>query len=135
MPHLRRGFITPKASRAAIALSQRRTTATLILAILAVGAILLRFPPTQYSFYPQCPIHLYLGILCPGCGTTRALAALLCGHLLQALQLNALTTLLIPASLGWIAYRKKNPGPFHLSPVALSAILTIAALFTLARNL
>ena len=59
---------------------------------LGVGGvvILLSFPPDQYSFYPRCPVHTYLHLLCPGCGATRALAALLHGRLADAFHLNAL---------------------------------------------
>jgi Protein of unknown function (DUF2752) len=63
--------------------------AAFLLAI-AAAVLLLRFPPDQYSFYPRCPIHTYLHLQCPGCGTTRALAALLHGRLREAFHLNAL---------------------------------------------
>jgi hypothetical protein len=56
--------------------------------IILTAALLFFFPPAQYHFYPQCPIHQYFHLDCPGCGATRALAALLHGHLLEALRLN-----------------------------------------------
>ena len=58
--------------------------------VAGVAVLLLRFPPEQYSFYPQCPIHSYLHLQCPGCGATRALAALLHGRVADAFHLNAL---------------------------------------------
>jgi hypothetical protein len=133
--HLRDGFIVAKVGRAAATLSQRRTTPAIILAILAGAAILLRFPPTQYSFYPQCPIHEYFGILCPGCGTTRAFAALLHGHIAEAFYLNPLTTLLLPAALAWIVSSRRRQSPLQLPPMALYTLLAVAAIFTAARNL
>ena len=111
-----------------------------IIAALAT-AILLRFPPVLYSFYPRCPIHHYLHILCPGCGVTRALAALLHGNLTEALHLNALTTLLTPVALFYIAacYRSiLTRQPVHLpQPPRAAAYATLAAacLFTIVRNL
>lgn len=100
--------------------------------------MLLRFPPTQYSFYPQCPIHHYFGILCPGCGTTRALAALLNGRIAEAMHFNPLTTLLLPAALLWTLYRilspKRRHDPLHLPPEALYPLMVIAAIFTIVRN-
>jgi hypothetical protein len=108
--------------------------------LLAAITILLRFPPEQYSFYPQCPIHRYLHILCPGCGATRALAALLHGNFAEALRLNALTTLLTPGGLiyGAASYRSilarkplRWPQP---PPAAVYATLAATALFTIARN-
>jgi hypothetical protein len=57
------------------------------------------YPPARASFYPACPIREFLGIDCPGCGATRALAALLRGHVLEALRLNPLFVLLLPVAL------------------------------------
>src|SRR5437879_3830667 len=76
-------------------------------AIIALAiAILLRFPPAQYSFYPRCPIRELFDVQCPGCGGTRAIAALLRGHILEAMNLNALITLLLPfaAAYGIVCY-------------------------------
>ena len=92
------------------------------------------------SFYPICPIHQLFGIECPGCGATRALAALLHGHLLEALRLNALFVLLLPAVLAGVAesYRRAlRPGAFRWPQPpapALYATLGAAVVFTIARN-
>jgi len=111
-------------------------------ALLAAITILLRFPPEQYSFYPQCPVHHYLHILCPGCGTTRALAAVLHGNFAEAVRINALTTLLTLVALliyGVAGYRRilarkplRLPQP---PPAAIYATLAATAFFTIARNL
>ncbi len=114
--------------------------ALLALALLLCGALLL-YPPDRAGFYPVCPIHQYLGILCPGCGATRALAALLHGHLIEALRLNALFVLLLPAALAGAleSYRRAlRPETFRWPQppaTALHAILVAAAIFTVARNL
>lgn len=60
-----------------------RAVAPLAVAALAASLLLL-FPPQRYTFYPQCPIYRYLHLKCPGCGTTRALAALLHGDIAPA---------------------------------------------------
>src|SRR5258707_11656258 len=76
-------------------------------AVVALAAILLqRFPPAQYSFYPRCPIHELFHLQCPGCGATRAIAALLRGHFTEAMRFNALITLLLPfaAAYGILCY-------------------------------
>jgi hypothetical protein len=114
-------------------------------ALLAVGvlgcATLFLYPPTRTSFYPACPIREFFGIDCPGCGATRALAALLHGHLLDALRLNALFVLLLPIALASAieTYRRAvRPGNFLWpSPPSPAIYATLAAttIFTIARNL
>ena len=104
-------------------------------------AALLLYPPSHQSLYPACPFHEYLGILCPGCGATRALAALLRGHLTEALRLNPLFVLLLPVALAGAieSYRRAiRPGSFRWPQPpapALYATLAAAAIFTIARNL
>jgi hypothetical protein len=111
-------------------------------AIISVAAILLlRFPPAQYSFYPRCPVHDLLGLQCPGCGATRAIAAALRGHFAEALHLNPLVTLLLPcaAAYGILCYTRllqRKPLRWPQPPPAIIySALTLAAIFTVIRNL
>ncbi|HEV2646412.1 MAG TPA: DUF2752 domain-containing protein [Acidobacteriaceae bacterium] len=103
--------------------------------------VLARFPPERYTFYPRCPIHQFFGIECPGCGATRALSALLHGHLSEALRFNALFVLLLPAILAFAitTYRRalqtKTFSWPNLPAPATYAALAAAALFTIVRNL
>jgi hypothetical protein len=113
-----------------------------LVAIAFAAAALLLFPPEQYSlFYPQCPIYRFLHIQCPGCGTTRALAALLHGHVFEAFRLNALTTFLVPpaAIYAVLCYRRfLQRKPLYLpqpSPSVFYAALSAAAFFMVVRNL
>jgi len=77
-----------------------RLRANVIAAALCAGAaVLYRFPPAQYGFYPQCPVFRYAHLYCPGCGLTRALAALVHGQLDEAIHYNALAVLLVPCLL------------------------------------
>ena len=111
-------------------------------ALSSVAALLLRFPPDRYNFYPRCPIYLYFHLQCPGCGASRALAALLRGHIAEALHLNPLTTLLLPLALLYSTHhlwRQRHdiqaltwPNPPRY---AVYALLVVAAVFTIARNL
>lgn len=116
--------------------SLRRLHAGLLLAGLAIGAVVLYlFPPDRYAFYPVCPIHQYTGLLCPGCGATRAFAALLHGHVAEALRLNALVLVVFPGLLiyGLCLYRRH--GKWLAVPSFVSgALLLVAAIFTIARN-
>jgi hypothetical protein len=117
-----------------------RAAAPLTVITLA-ATVLLRYPPAQNSFYPQCPIYEYLHLQCPGCGATRALAALLRGHLAEALHFNALVTVLLPfaATYGILCYRRwlqrkpmRRPQP---PPAAIYAALVFIAVFAIVRNL
>jgi hypothetical protein len=117
-----------------------RAAAPLVILSLATTVLLL-FPPTRFSFYPQCPIHEYLHLQCPGCGGTRALVAMLHGHLAEAFHFNALIALLVPVALacGILCYshflqRKPLRWP-QPSPLAMHAALAVTAAFTVARNL
>ncbi|HWW23022.1 MAG TPA: DUF2752 domain-containing protein [Edaphobacter sp.] len=112
-----------------------------LLAIASAVVLLLLLPPTRYTFYPQCPIYSSFHLLCPGCGTTRAIAALLRGHLSEALHLNALTTLMLPIATAYAIqiYRSYLSGkPIHWpqpSRITIYTILCITIIFTIARNL
>jgi hypothetical protein len=120
----------------------RAVRAVAPLAVVALAAaVLLRFPPDRYAFYPVCPVYRYLHLLCPGCGTTRALAALLHGDLGEALRLNALTTLLMPFAAIYAAFcyrRFLRCEPLQLPRLPRSAVYTslaAAVLFAIVRNL
>jgi len=106
----------------------------------AGAAVLYRFPPGQYHFYPQCPIFQYLHVYCPGCGATRALAALLHFKIAEALHYNALVVLLLPAILAYFAtayWRATRDEAFtwpRVPAVGLAALLVMSVAFGVARN-
>jgi hypothetical protein len=70
----------------------------------AATAILYISPPGQTRLFPPCPFHALTGLLCPGCGTTRALHELLHGHWSAAMTLNPLTTLFLPVACAAIVF-------------------------------
>jgi hypothetical protein len=122
--------------------TQRRLLAHASLgSALGVCALVYLVPPGSTHLYPRCPVHEYLHLDCPGCGSTRALAALLHGNLSAALHFNALFVLLLPIALASaaIAYRRalrNEPSAWpHLSAPAIYATLAAALVFTVARNL
>lgn len=75
---------------------QKKNRWLIILAPAAVAVVVLLycFPPGKYRFWPPCVFHKLTGLYCPGCGNTRALAALLHGDIAGSLAKNIL---LIPA--------------------------------------
>jgi Protein of unknown function (DUF2752) len=117
-----------------------RAAAPIVTISLAI-AFLLFLPPTRYTFYPQCPIYSSFHLLCPGCGTTRALAALLRGHLREAFYLNPLTTTMLPIAIAYAArsystlLRRETIRWSQPPAAAIYTLLAIAAVFTIARNI
>jgi Protein of unknown function (DUF2752) len=102
---------------------------------------LLRFPPARYTFYPQCPIYEVLHLQCPGCGGTRAIAAVLHGQFSEAMHLNALVTLLLPIAAvycvpSYCRFVRRRPLGWHHPPAAvIFAAFAVTAVFTVIRNL
>jgi hypothetical protein len=71
--------------------------------------ILYSYPPAENSYYPGCQFHSLTGLHCPGCGTTRALHAILHGQVAQALAYNAVAFVAMPVLPGpWSA--RSGPG-------------------------
>jgi hypothetical protein len=102
--------------------------------LLAAAAALYRFPPTADRFYPRCPVHELTGLLCPGCGATHALAALLHGHAGEAFRENALFVCLLPAAAMYIAACVRRREWITLPKSVLGSVLMITAVFTIMRN-
>jgi hypothetical protein len=121
-------------------MKKRTITGIAMAALLGGLTVVYQFPPSEYSFYPRCPIYLAIHWLCPGCGSTRALHALLHLELRSALHYNALFTLLVPFACLWLAfigYRTMRYDQFPNLAIPRSAMLCLIAtvvLFTIARN-
>ena len=121
--------------------SARSAVLGIAAALLGLALLLRRYPPGLYAFYPRCPVRQYLHLDCPGCGATRALAALLQGHLAEALHWNALLILLLPLLLAFgllCGYRAWTADIYRwpvAPPWALRLCLALVAVFTVLRNL
>ncbi|MGW9634864.1 DUF2752 domain-containing protein [Nocardiopsis alba] len=90
-----------------------------------VGVVLLHtVDPNQPGFYPGCPWLALTGTFCPGCGTTRALAALTHLDVLGALSMNPLLMLFLPFALySYLTWLRNSLWPHRGSrpPVPLPA--------------
>jgi len=113
----------------------------LVLAVLAVGAVVLWFVnPATTAGLPACPWWSITGTYCPGCGSTRALHQLLHGHILQSFGLNLLLMLTLPvvayAFLRYVlaGWRVELPA-LRLPAAALYAYGGVVVLFWILRNL
>jgi hypothetical protein len=108
-----------------------------LLCCVAAIIVLFMFEPGLYPFYPRCLFHQTTGLLCPGCGSLRAVHQLLHGHVLDAFRLNALLMLAIPAAT-WILFRKllwPERRLLDFRPTWLWSALALGLLFGIARNL
>lgn len=102
--------------------------------------ILFTFDPSAHAFYPVCVFHRSTGLLCPGCGSLRAMHQLLHGHLAAAFRFNALLVSALPFA-GWWAVRygirkaRSQPAGLEFSSVWLWCALAAVVLFGVLRNL
>ncbi|MBN1816568.1 MAG: DUF2752 domain-containing protein [Sedimentisphaerales bacterium] len=108
----------------------------------AAGALcLFLFDPATIRFYPDCLFHRWTGLYCSGCGSTRAIHALLHGKILDALDLNPLMVIALPFILyglgrqlyGW--YSGKKPTGKRLRAVWIWVILIVVVTYTILRNI
>ena len=72
------------------------------LALCSAAAILIvvlwKFDPAAASFYPPCVFRRITGLLCPGCGSARAIHALLHLDVPAAIRVNPLIVVLALAA-------------------------------------
>ncbi|MCZ2157673.1 MAG: DUF2752 domain-containing protein [Bryobacterales bacterium] len=122
--------------------SNPRRIAWLLAVLVAAGVgLLYATPPEQAWFMPACPVHRMTGLLCPGCGTARALHALLHGHIHEALLWNPLLLVLLPGLaivsvlLFADAIRDNRVRDLRLAPWASFSLVAVVVAFTILRNL
>jgi hypothetical protein len=117
-----------------------RAVALRVSLALVIVALLRAFDPATTWWFPSCPLFALTGLLCPFCGSLRALHALLHGSLALALAFNPLATVGVPMAAGAFLYDTVKPTRprlvARLAGLCLSARgLAFAAVFGLLRNL
>lgn len=125
-----------------------RPVTLVVFAIVAAAAgVLFAFDPNFSSFYPGCVFYHATGLLCPGCGSLRALHQLLHGNVITALRFNPLlfvTLFLLGVVAASKVLRRKNVAPIAGSPTGSSwtvhpawiwVYLGLALVFWVCRNL
>ena len=101
--------------------------AAIALALGAAAVLLATFDPATTWWFPSCPLYALTGLLCPLCGSLRALHSLLTGAPLAALALNPL---LIVGLVAWVAARP------HVEAFSFSARgVALAIAFGVLRNI
>ena len=68
--------------------------------LLALAAVYFMFDPNTEGMFPKCGFFILTGWKCPGCGSQRALHALLHGDVITAFRLN----MWIPVAIIYIAF-------------------------------
>lgn len=98
-----------------------------------------RFDPQDSAFpYPRCLFRTLTGWDCPGCGSARALHALLHGDFAAAWAFNPALPAIAAAGLAALAIEAfGSPGLRRaaFSPVAVAALLAAIIFWTVYRNL
>lgn len=82
---------------------KNKTIVLFSLGLLLAGAVLFLYykinPSSPASIFPSCPSRSVFGIYCPGCGSQRAIHALLHGDFSLAWSFNPVLVILLPLSL------------------------------------
>lgn len=96
---------------------------------IAVLALLCFFDPSTSAIFPPCPTNALTSLYCPGCGTLRAMHALLHGDLKEALSQNILAVIFIPILPAIYFFPK-----YFRKPIVPAAMLVIFILYAILRN-
>ncbi len=107
-------------------------TAAAICAV-AIVVFLALFDPTEVPA-PQCTFRLLTGLECPGCGTQRAIHALLHGRVAEAWGYNAALFVALPL-LALYALSPRRLEKVLYSPAMLWSIAAATAAWWILRNL
>ncbi len=108
--------------------------------LLIFGFIYYAIDPSASTVFPRCAFLSLTGYKCPGCGTQRAIHALMHGNVVEAFKYNALLLVSIP----WIALclygetqRTRNPRLYARinAPLLMWIFLVLTVLWWLLRNI
>lgn len=81
----------------ALAIARKRiAVAVSVAAVLVAIAVYFYFDPNDSVIFPRCPFLMVTGLQCPGCGSQRAVHALLHGDIASAWGYNAILVAFIP---------------------------------------
>lgn len=107
----------------------------LIAGIILLIALYALLDPGQLVWAPKCPLYVFTGLQCPGCGSQRAIHALLTGNVADAWHYNALMVASLPllTALAWAwCFRTRHPRAYAMLnsvPVIVTCAVAIVAWF------
>jgi hypothetical protein len=114
-----------------------KTLSTVAAGVVGLGAVAyvgLNDPHVPGSLFPQCPFKVLTGWNCPACGGLRMTHDLLHGDFSAAVVDNVFLLVGIPALVAWVVVRIRAGKP-AMSPLALSVVFILSAVWTVIRNL
>ncbi|WP_437920562.1 DUF2752 domain-containing protein [Sphingobacterium sp. LRF_L2] len=114
-----------------------------VLALTAFIYVYYTYDPSSHGWFPKCPVKGLTGLDCPGCGSQRAIHALLHGDFMQAFHYNALVIPFIPYIVLGFLYRSiRNPSAWTLNmrkilfgEWAIKVIFVVILLHFFVRNM
>ena len=123
-------------------LRQRLQILIVTIAVIALSLLYFFYPASSNSFHPDCIFLKLTGLYCPGCGSQRAVSALLHGNFYQAINFNLLLVLSIPFILysafvfSWNVF-SENKLSQHIfyNPLFIKIFLAAVILFAITRNI
>ncbi|HUF99443.1 MAG TPA: DUF2752 domain-containing protein [Ilumatobacter sp.] len=108
---------------------------------LAAAGYLAANDPVRSGWFVPCPFRELTGLVCPGCGITRAIHHLLRGDVIEAVRLNLFAPLVVVAlGLAWIAWLSRDTfgRPMwrpQVNAVTAPVALMLLAAYGVVRNL
>ncbi|TKC07606.1 DUF2752 domain-containing protein [Pedobacter frigoris] len=113
-----------------------------LVVVIGLAILYYKYDPKMYDFFPECPFHKYTGLDCPGCGSQRAVHALLHGNILLALNYNSLLVISIPFLFihlitKIISYLTQKDFIWKIwyNPITPKVIFVIVIVFWISRNI
>jgi hypothetical protein len=113
-----------------------------LMGIILGGSIYYMYDPVSSPFFPKCPFLLATGLKCPGCGSQRAIHALLHLNIGSAFAYNTLLVCSIPYLLLLVAGRAiqffRLSATFYARiqrPAVIWSYLALVIVFWMTRNL
>jgi hypothetical protein len=110
--------------------------------VLIVALLYFFLDARNAGIFPHCPFNSITGLFCPGCGSQRAVSALLHGELLQALSFNILLVFSMPlvlysamVSIANNFTKKQWQQKLFYSPLFVKVFLFVVIAFGVGRNI
>ena len=124
-----------------VELRNHRMLAAMFLLGVTAFVLLRVFDPATSGVFPPCPVRYLTGLYCPGCGSLRAIHALLHGDLGRAWAMNPLMIVMLPfiiyglVSAALLELRGRSLPEVKVHANCIRAFCALVILYAIARNL